>query len=191
MQTHTSADPRLPPNPFDLDPGPEPEPVVTVSNEEALREREAELDRREAELAARAPREVEALTDAIVEGQIISEYFVSAWDACQHQPNITVEAQRALRATTICVLILRNGFPITGTSVAPSPEAYDPATGRKWAKEDALRKLWFAEEYALQNRRMGIDYVAPVEQEPVKEKPSKAKKAAEPEPVTADGDLFS
>jgi len=165
----------VPQNPFDpLHPTPVADPVeITAANEEAARLRQAELDQREAAIEARKPREVEHLTDQIVEQQIVSEYSFCAWDVCKEQPNITVEAERALRSTTICVLILRNGFPIVGTSVAASPEAYDAAEGRKWARSDAMADLWMCEQYAVQNRRMGVDYVPPVEPAP------------EPEPVKA------
>lgn len=145
------------------------EPAPPAFDEPSLRAREIEVERREDALNQRIARRREIvtsdLTDKEVESQIVSEYSVRAWDAFRDHPNITVEAERALRSTTICVLVLRNGFPIVGTSVAAAPENYDHGDGMKWAKADAMAKLWVCEEYALRNRIMGLE-VPPDEIEP-------------------------
>lgn len=145
------------------------EPAPPAFDEQSLRAREIEVECREEALNQRIARRREIvtsdLTDKEVESQIVSEYSVRAWDAFRDHPNITVEAERALRSTTICVLILRNGFPIVGTSVAAAPENYDHGDGLKWAKADAMAKLWLCEEYALRNRIMGLE-VPPDEIDP-------------------------
>lgn len=146
----------------ELDAGPVSRPPFnpSVMSQAELEARSAELDRREAALNARVPRELSSarLTDKDIESQIVAEYAVNGWDAFGAQPNMTPEAERALKSTTICVLILRNGFPVIGTSVAASPEAYDANEGHKQAKADALNDLTMCEKYALRNRLMGIDY---------------------------------
>lgn len=50
---------------------------------------------------------------------------------------------------TICCLILRNGFTVTGESAAASPENFDEAIGRKIARENARNKIWQLEGYLL------------------------------------------
>lgn len=44
--------------------------------------------------------------------------------------------------TTICLLTLRNGFSVTGESVAASPENFDREIGRKVARDNARNKIW-------------------------------------------------
>jgi hypothetical protein len=53
---------------------------------------------------------------------------------------------------TICVLTLRNGFLVTGESAAASPENFDPAIGRRIARENARNKIWQLEGYLLRER---------------------------------------
>lgn len=141
------------------DPTPEPQSHMPAVDEPALKAREERVAEREAALERRQPREIEHLTDRTVEGQIVAEYALRAWDAFRDQANIDPNAERALRSTTLYVMVLRNGFPIVGSSVAAAPDNYDPNEGRKLAKADAMQKLWMVEEYALRNRLTGIDYV--------------------------------
>ncbi len=53
---------------------------------------------------------------------------------------------------TICVLSMRNGFAVVGHSAPADPKNYDQKLGKKFAKEDAIRKLWALEGYALRER---------------------------------------
>lgn len=48
----------------------------------------------------------------------------------------------ALPLLTICVLVLRNGFTVVGTSACASPENFDAAIGRRVARENAEREIW-------------------------------------------------
>lgn len=43
---------------------------------------------------------------------------------------------------TFCVLVLKNGFTVTGQSACASPENFDADIGKKVAREDAKQKLW-------------------------------------------------
>ena len=53
---------------------------------------------------------------------------------------------------TICALSLRNGFIVTGESAAASPANFDPAIGRKIARENARNKIWALEGYLLRSK---------------------------------------
>lgn len=53
---------------------------------------------------------------------------------------------------TICALILRNGFVVTGESAAASSENFDPEIGRKIARANAREKIWSLEGYLLKTR---------------------------------------
>lgn len=52
-----------------------------------------------------------------------------------------------LSCLTLCVLMLKNGFMVTGESACASPENFDAAIGRKLARENAVRKIWQLEGY--------------------------------------------
>ena len=43
---------------------------------------------------------------------------------------------------TICRLILKNGFSVTGESASASPENFDEEIGRKIARGNARDKIW-------------------------------------------------
>jgi hypothetical protein len=47
-----------------------------------------------------------------------------------------------LALLTFCVLILRNGFTVTGESACASPENFDAEIGRQIARKKAVEKVW-------------------------------------------------
>lgn len=53
---------------------------------------------------------------------------------------------------TVCCLMLRNGFLVTGESASASPENFDAALGRKIARQNAREKIWALEGYLLKQR---------------------------------------
>lgn len=53
---------------------------------------------------------------------------------------------------TICVLVLVNGFTVTGESACASPENFDADLGRKIARANAVAKIWPLEGYLLKQR---------------------------------------
>ncbi|HDR2785534.1 TPA: hypothetical protein QCJ60_004930 [Enterobacter sichuanensis] len=58
----------------------------------------------------------------------------------------------SLKLLTFCVLVLRNGFTVTGESACASPENFDAEIGRKIARENAANKIWLLEGYLLKQR---------------------------------------
>lgn len=84
------------------------------------------------------------VTPADVEANIASEYFFTASDG------VSVEAAKSpafcfetsLSLLTFCVLVLRNGFTVTGESACASPENFDAEIGRKIARQNAVAKIW-------------------------------------------------
>lgn len=58
----------------------------------------------------------------------------------------------SLRLLTFCVLVLRNGFTVTGESACASPENFDAEIGKKIARGNAVQKIWGLEGYALRTR---------------------------------------
>ena len=59
---------------------------------------------------------------------------------------------QALRLLTFCVLVLRNGFTVTGESACASPENFDAELGRKIARQNAINKVWPLMGYALKQK---------------------------------------
>ncbi|MGA3686210.1 Gp49 family protein [Serratia bockelmannii] len=55
----------------------------------------------------------------------------------------------ALNLLTICVLVLHNGFTVTGESACASPENFDAEIGCKIARANAVQKIWALEGYLL------------------------------------------
>lgn len=57
-----------------------------------------------------------------------------------------------LTTITFCILVLRNGFTVTGESACASPENFDRAIGRTIARRNARDKIWALEGYLLRER---------------------------------------
>ena len=57
----------------------------------------------------------------------------------------------SLSLLTFCVLVLRNGFTVTGESACASPENFDADIGRRIARQNAEQKVWPLMGYALRN----------------------------------------
>ena len=57
-----------------------------------------------------------------------------------------------LSTLTFCVIVLKNGFTVTGESACASPENFDPEIGRKIAYENAREKIWLLEGYLLKEK---------------------------------------
>jgi hypothetical protein len=47
-----------------------------------------------------------------------------------------------LNLLTFCVLVLNNGFTVTGESACASPENFDADIGRRVARQNAINKVW-------------------------------------------------
>lgn len=54
--------------------------------------------------------------------------------------------------TTICSLILMNGFVVNGESACASLENFDEDLGRKIAFDNARDKIWLVEGYLLKQK---------------------------------------
>ena len=83
------------------------------------------------------------VTPADLEAAISSEWYINAADGVPedefHPP---VPSNHPLRLLTLCVLVLKNGFTVTGESACVSRENFDAEIGRKVARENAISKVW-------------------------------------------------
>lgn len=113
------------------------------------------------------------ITPADIEANIAIEYYFTASDGvdgadigrlrAQDSDNqLTIDAlsdepvtawmQSPLQLLTFCVLVLRNGFTVTGESACASPENFDAEIGRKIARENAINKVWPLMGYELRSK---------------------------------------
>ena len=58
----------------------------------------------------------------------------------------------SLKLLTFCVLVLKNGFTVTGESACASKENFNEEIGRKIARQNAVAKIWALEGYLLKER---------------------------------------
>ena len=90
------------------------------------------------------------ITPADVEENIAFTYFFTAADGVVGAENAPPSV--ALNLLTFCVLVLKNGFTVTGESACASPENFDTELGRKIARENAKQKIWPLMGYLLKEQ---------------------------------------
>ena len=108
------------------------------------------------------------VTPADIEANIASEHYFTAEDGAYGALAMeTVLGDQDSRAVlygksadipdelgllTFCVLVLRNGFTVTGESACASPENFDAEVGRKIARANAINKIWPLMGYQLKEQ---------------------------------------
>lgn len=55
------------------------------------------------------------------------------------------------KKTTICLLTLKTGFEVVGTSGVVDPKKFDFEIGKEIARKNAVEKIWEIEGYRLQS----------------------------------------
>lgn len=103
------------------------------------------------------------VTPADIEANIASEHYFTARDGrlgaltngayVGRERPVEGNADLApLGLLTFCVLVLRNGFTVTGESACASPENFDAEVGRKIARQNAVSRIWPLMGYELRSR---------------------------------------
>ncbi|HSV48333.1 MAG TPA: Gp49 family protein [Ramlibacter sp.] len=107
------------------------------------------------------------VTPADIDANIVSEHYFTAAHGALGAEVSSAAAENNDRLTgltfkgygdtplallTFCVLVLRNGFTVTGESACASPENFDPEIGRKIARQNAVQKVWPLMGYALKEQ---------------------------------------
>ncbi len=103
------------------------------------------------------------ITPADVEANIASEHYFTAYNgragalatgdySGKERPTADCEDLAPLALLTFCVLVLKNGFTVTGESACASPENFDEEIGRKIARQNAISKVWPLMGYELKQR---------------------------------------
>ena len=101
------------------------------------------------------------VTPADIEANIASEHYFTAMQGAlsaeadafgMDKVIASVGTPESLGLLTFCVLVLRNGFTVTGESACASPENFDAELGRKIARRNAVQKIWPLMGYALKEQ---------------------------------------
>lgn len=100
-----------------------------------------------------------------IESNIVGEHFFRAIDgrcgAIEAETYFGLENPKPdnsdllpLELLTFCVLVLKNGFTVTGESACVSPKNFDAEIGRKVARENAINKIWPLMGYELKSKTL-------------------------------------
>lgn len=93
---------------------------------------ETDLEQEIQDKGLTAPR----LTPDLIDATIADEMYHVFGDTC----------------LTVCCLVLKNGFTVTGESACASPENFDAEIGRSIARANARDKIWQLEGYLLKEK---------------------------------------
>lgn len=121
-------------------------------------DREAEQDARPENLSARR------VWPADVTAEIASEHYFTGADgllgaasaeneSLEDAVRVAMEMPPQLNLLTFCVLVLRNGYTVTGESACASPEIFDAELGRWLAHQNAVEKVWPLLGFRLHDQR--------------------------------------
>lgn len=94
---------------------------------------ETEIEREIQAKGLDAPR----ITPSDVEAEIAGEYCFVVGDVLNKAPVLP-----SCDLLTICVIVLKNGFIVTGESACASAENFDRDIGHKIARQHAINKVW-------------------------------------------------
>lgn len=95
-----------------------------------------------------------------VENNIRSEHYFTAGQGVDGEARSKDDSpsycyEKTLDLLTFCVIILQNGFTVTGESACASPENFNEEIGRKIARQNALQKIWPLMGYELRSKLEG------------------------------------
>lgn len=111
----------------------------------------------DSELPNRGPRIMPADIEANIEREAYFTAHDGAVGARLAQEGGTTSTpisfkQPELHLLTFCVLVLRNGFTVTGESACAAPENFDAEIGKRIARAQAVQKIWALMGYELRSK---------------------------------------
>lgn len=97
------------------------------------------------------------VTPQDLQDNIASVYYFTAAEGVAGSAGLDKEVvwdgnPESLDLLTLCVLVLKNGFTVTGESACASPENFDAEIGRKIARQNAEQKIWPLMGYHLKQQ---------------------------------------
>ncbi len=101
-----------------------------------------EIEKQIQEKGLNAPR----VTPADIANSIAVEYYFTA------NAPFGEDAHPSMSLLTFCVLVLHNGFTVTGESACASPENFNTELGQQIAYKKAVEKIWVLLGYSLREK---------------------------------------
>jgi len=98
------------------------------------------------------------ITPKSIQGNIVSEHYFTALQGAEEAEGLCdkdgypIQRSVSLGLLTFCVLVLRNGFTVTGESACASPENFDADIGKRIARANAEQKIWPLMGYLLREQ---------------------------------------
>lgn len=104
-------------------------------------------------LGKTAPR----ITPADIEANILEAHYFTAYEAVSavggtYHGLVPPPPHPSLALFTICTLVLKNGFVVTGESACASPENFNAEIGQRLARAKAIDKVWPLMGYELRSQ---------------------------------------
>ena len=87
-----------------------------------------------------------------IEANITHQYFFTAYDAACGGAEFGGYVSPELQRLTFCMLVLKNGFVVTGESSCVDIANFDRVKGEKCAKDKAVDKVWALMGYELKSK---------------------------------------
>ena len=105
------------------------------------------------------------VTPADIEAEIASEHYFTAGQGMRmafEEAGLPAKDLRypSLDLLTFCVLVLQNGFTVTGESACASPKNFDAELGRKIARRNAEAKIWALMGYELRTKLANNSHIS-------------------------------
>lgn len=94
------------------------------------------------------------ITPEAIDDNIASVHYFTAYGGAKYGRVTRDEPKdsQALKLLTFCVIVLDNGYTVTGESACASPENFDVEVGQQAAYRNARNKIWPLMGYELKQR---------------------------------------
>lgn len=115
------------------------------------------MSMKEDDAAAAAGAVAPRVTLADIEGAIRER---ADFTAGQATTALGISASPALGVMSICILVMKNGYTVVGTSAPASLANFDPVLGKKFAYDSAIRQLWPLMGFCLRDRLAAEEQIA-------------------------------
>ena len=84
-----------------------------------------------------------------IEGYVSTETYFTAGQAAEA---LGLPIGDEAKLLTLCVIVLKNGFTVTGESACADPKKFNAEIGRTIARANALNKVWPLMGYELRSK---------------------------------------
>lgn len=125
-------------------------PIPSINTEVYMSTTDESIEQEIQAKGLTAPR----VTPADIEANIACEHYFTAGQGILGNIDVVPDEDQLdlLELLTFCVLVLRNGFTVTGESACDSPENFDAEVGRKIARKNAVQKVRTLMGYELRSQ---------------------------------------